>query len=87
MWVAWFLNQSVTIFRSLCPYCLTVWAVTIPLTCLVWTHLLRTSRPGETLSGPRRLLIQSRWFLVVLVYVAIVAVIVVGLADKVARVL
>ncbi|MDO4613839.1 MAG: vitamin K epoxide reductase family protein [Actinomycetaceae bacterium] len=87
VWVAWFLNQSVTIFRSLCPYCLTVWAVTIPLTCLVWTHLLRTSRPGETLSGPRRLLVQSRWFLVVLVYVAIVAIIVVGLADKVARVL
>lgn len=86
-WIVWFLYLSVALFRTLCPYCLVVWTVTIPLACLVWTHLVRTCRPDEPLGGVRRVLVQARWFIVVLAYVGILAAIGIGLSDKVAMVL
>ncbi|MDU0968979.1 MAG: vitamin K epoxide reductase family protein [Actinomycetaceae bacterium] len=86
VWVVWFLVQSITVFRAICPFCLVVWAMTIPIACIVWTHLLRTSQPGPV-EGGRRIAIQARWFIVVLIYVMIVAAVAIGLADKVAMVL
>ncbi|MBD3689115.1 hypothetical protein H8R18_06130 [Nanchangia anserum] len=86
VWIVWFLYLSVTTFRSLCPYCLVVWVVTIPLTCIVWSHLARTRRAGSP-EGMRRILLQARWLIVIVVYAAIIATVAVGLADKVALVL
>lgn len=85
-WIAWFLYLSVEVFRTLCPYCLVVWTVTIPLTCLIWTAIVRAWRSGSP-QGARRLVLQARWLLVVLAYALIAAVVVVGLADKVALLL
>lgn len=85
-WIVWFLDLSLTVFRTLCPYCLVVWTVTIPIAVLVGAHLLRVARPGSP-EGWRRILLQARWLVVVVLYAAVVAAIVVGLSDKVALLL
>ena len=40
--VAWLIVQSVAVIGSLCPWCMLVWAVTIPLFLAVTLHNVRT---------------------------------------------
>lgn len=77
VWVVWFQYQALTQIRGLCPYCLVVWAVTIP----VFVHVLaRAAQAGHVPVGERlrRTLVQDRW-VVVAVWYALV-----GLAALVA---
>lgn len=55
--VIWLIAQSIYVLGTLCPWCMLVWSVTIPL---FWVVTLRNAAEGvfgELLSGPGRRLI------------------------------
>lgn len=69
--VLWFQYQAFTTIRGLCPYCLVVWAVTIP----IFVHVLaRAVQGGHVPAGERlrRALVQDRWVIVAVWYALVV---------------
>jgi len=40
--VAWLVGQSIFVLGTLCPWCMAVWSVTIPMFWLVTLHILRS---------------------------------------------
>lgn len=36
VFVGWFLTESVTVFGKLCPWCMVIWVVTIPVAAATW---------------------------------------------------
>ncbi|MFD6060803.1 MULTISPECIES: vitamin K epoxide reductase family protein [Rhodococcus] len=45
VFVHWLIAQSLYVIGALCPYCMVVWAVTVPLFWYVTVRNLRTARP------------------------------------------
>lgn len=81
VWVLWFQYQALTQIRGLCPYCLVVWAVTIP----VFVHVLaRSAQAGHVRVGERlrRALVQDRWVVVAVWYAVVVLAAVVAFWDQ-----
>ncbi len=80
-WIAWFQWTSFTVERSLCPYCLLTWFVTIPLIVNVWA---RSAQAGHLPCPPglRRFLVRGRWFIVLAVYVALVTFAIIWFWDQ-----
>lgn len=80
--IGFFLQQSVTFFRTLCPFCLLVWGATI----LIWIHLGAVlMRLGHLPWLPPRFQkfwTQQRWLLTISVFLLIILVIAVMLPDK-----
>ena len=70
IFVHWMFYDSVFVFGLLCPYCMVVWAVTIPLFVLVTSETVR-SYGGSTV------LYRWRW-LIILVWVAVIAAVVIS---------
>jgi len=68
--VTWLQSQSIYEIGKLCPWCMVVWAVTIPLFVLVTGRNLRTWRPDSALSR-----FVSDWtvLIILLWYVAVIA--------------
>lgn len=68
--VTWLQSQSIYDIEKLCPWCMVVWAVTIPLFVFVTARNLRVWSPGSALSR-----FVSNWtFLIILLwYVAVIA--------------
>ncbi|MDD9205501.1 vitamin K epoxide reductase family protein [Georgenia sp. 10Sc9-8] len=69
--VLWFQYQAFTTIRGLCPYCLVVWAVTIP----VFVHVLARAAQGGHVPASERLrraLVQDRWVVVAVWYALVV---------------
>ncbi len=72
--IHWLIFQSLYRIGALCPYCMVVWAVTIPLFVAIVVHLLRTDalRPPHWLAGLARVVTEypaalvTVWFLVVI---------------------
>lgn len=66
--VTWLQYQSIYDIESLCPYCMVVWSVTIPIFVLVTAWILRTLHPGAALTR-----FVNNWsvLIIVLWYVAI----------------
>lgn len=67
--VTWLQYQSIYDIQSLCPYCMVVWSVTIPI--FVWTTArnLRVFAPGNPVSrfvGNWTLLINILWYVAVI---------------------
>ena len=73
VFVHWLIFQSLYRIGALCPYCMVVWAVTIPLLVIVASIALR----GETATGPGRILYDWRWSLVALWVTAVLLLILV----------
>ncbi|WP_152192815.1 vitamin K epoxide reductase family protein [Georgenia satyanarayanai] len=77
VWITWFQYQAFTNLRGLCPYCLVVWAVTIPIVVNVWARGLQ-GRHLPAPEGLRRFLVQDRalvitvWYAVVLLLIGVV---------------
>jgi uncharacterized membrane protein len=71
--VHWLIFQSLYRIGALCPYCMVVWAVTIPL--LVVVSSIALQRVGD--NGVARVLYQWRWSLVTLWFTALVLLILV----------
>lgn len=80
-WIMWFQWTSFTVERSLCPYCLLTWAVTIPLVVNV---LARSAQAGHfpCPEGLRSVLVRGRWYIIAAVYVALVLFAVVWFWDQ-----
>lgn len=79
IWIVWFLYLSVTVFHTLCPYCMVIWAVTIPVFLLAIAHTLYLY---DIRSSFALFLIEQRYLLIVLVYLIVAVVALVGLRDK-----
>jgi len=75
--ITWFQYQAFVNLRGLCPYCLVVWAVTIPVVVNVWARGLQ-ARHLPAPEGMRRFLVQDRalvitaWYAVVLFLIGFV---------------
>ena len=79
--ITWFQYQAFTDLHGLCPYCLVVWAVTIPIV----VHVLARGLQAGHLPAPqglRRFLVQERWVLTTVWFAAVVILIVVVFWDE-----
>jgi uncharacterized membrane protein len=68
--VTWLQSQSIYQIEKLCPWCMVVWAVTIPLFILVTARNLRVWSPGGAIS---RFVNDWTLLIVILWYVAVIA--------------
>jgi uncharacterized membrane protein len=75
--VHWLIFQSLYRIGALCPYCMVVWAVIIPLLVVVSSIALQPSAGG----GAARVLYQWRWSLVTLWFTGLVLLILVRFWD------
>ncbi len=73
VFVHWLIFQSLYRIGALCPYCMVVWAVTIPLLVIVASIALR----ADTGAGAGGALYQWRWSLVALWFTAVLLMILV----------
>lgn len=79
LFVQWLIGQSLYEIGALCPYCMVVWAVTIPLFWFTTIHHLRALADSSTSTGRRALglVIEFRvpvlvaWYLVILALIAV----------------
>ena len=74
VFVHWLIYQSLYVIGALCPYCMIVWAVTIPIFWHVTTRNLRTIDTGRRAFGlvvEYRGAILTAWFLVILALIAV----------------
>ncbi|HLS25937.1 MAG TPA: vitamin K epoxide reductase family protein [Beutenbergiaceae bacterium] len=79
--VTWLQYQSFTQIGALCPYCMLVWLVMIPL----FVHTVaRCAQNGALPAGQglRTFLVRYRWALTALWYLAVVAGAMFGLGDR-----
>lgn len=66
--ISWLFSQSVFSIGTLCPWCMVVWAVTIPMFFMVWTQTLKAWKPeGRT----AKFLSDWMWVLITFCYVTI----------------
>lgn len=75
VFIGWLISQSLYSIHALCPYCMVVWAVVIPT---FWTHVADGLDRGlvpvpAALRGVARTVVDYRALLIVLSYVAVVA--------------
>jgi uncharacterized membrane protein len=78
--VHWLIFQSLYRIGALCPYCMVVWAVTIPLLVVLVSIVFRpTLERGD--SAVARVLYQWRWSLVTLWFTAVFLLIMVRFWD------
>ncbi|MCW2730765.1 MAG: putative rane protein, partial [Mycobacterium sp.] len=68
VFIHWLIYQSLYVIGALCPYCMVVWAVTIPLLVVVASVALRPLAGN----GIARFLYQWRWSLVALWFTALI---------------
>ncbi|ANS28670.1 vitamin K epoxide reductase [Rhodococcus opacus] len=69
--VHWLIFESLYRIGALCPYCMAVWVVVVPLSVIAVTAALQSPRPGPV----RRFLHTWRWTIVTFWYTALVLVI------------
>lgn len=74
--VHWLIFQSLYRIGALCPYCMVVWAVTIPLAVVATVIALRAPS-GAADAGPGNVVYQWRWSLVALWFTSLVLLILV----------
>ena len=73
VFIHWLIHQSLYVIGALCPYCMVVWSVTIPLLAVVSSIALRPLAGN----GFARFLYQWRWSLVVLWFTGLILMILV----------
>lgn len=72
--VMWFFTQSVFVIGALCPYCMVVWSMMIPLLVLLTGynieqgHLFPKSRIGFV-----KTYLDWQWIVIILIYLGIIA--------------
>lgn len=81
--VAFFSVTSAFVFHVLCPWCVVTWAVTIPASCL----MIAASGSAGDLGGRMKGAWGWRWPAALTAYVAVVAVVVIGMWDTWVRLL
>jgi hypothetical protein len=78
--VVWLVIQSLYVIGALCPWCMVVWAVTIPIFWQVTTDNLASGHLslGESLS---EIIVALKWILVAASYLIIMALIFIRWQD------
>ncbi|KAE8764819.1 hypothetical protein GB883_07165 [Georgenia thermotolerans] len=81
VWVFWFQYQALFVIRGLCPFCLVVWTVMIPVFVHTWA---RAVQAGHVAAGERlrRALVLDRWVIVAVWYALVVLAVVVVFWDR-----
>ena len=80
VFVIWLVSQSLYVIGALCPWCMVVWAVTIPIFWQVTTDNLAAKRLnlGKSLS---EIIVALKWILIASSYLIIMALIFVRWQD------
>jgi len=78
--IIWLVGQSLYVIGALCPWCMVVWAITIPIFWQVTTDNLASNRLslGKSLS---EIIVTLKWILVASSYLIIMALIFVRWSD------
>lgn len=79
--LAWFQYQALVELRGLCPYCVVVWVVTVPIVVSVLARGLQ-ARHVSAPEGLRRFVVQERMVITVVWYVVVVALVVIAFWDQ-----
>lgn len=83
VYVIFFLVESVTVFRALCPYCMGVWAAILGALPLVVGSAARSGAFGNGAKSWGRTVTRYSWAIVLVLYLLVVLTIVITLSDKV----
>ena len=80
VFVVWLVSQSLYVIGALCPWCMVVWAVTIPIFWQVTTDNLASGRLslGKSLS---EIIVALKWILTAASYLVIMALIFIRWQD------
>ncbi|MPY82783.1 MAG: Vitamin K epoxide reductase [Actinophytocola sp.] len=70
VFVHWLIWQSLYSIEALCPYCMVVWAVTIPLFWYTTLHNL-ARRPAGALLARYHSFVLALWFVVIIALIAV----------------
>jgi uncharacterized membrane protein len=83
VFVHWLIFESLYEIGALCPYCMVVWAVTMPLFVLALSRTISTasSNPDERPGTVGRLFLEWRWTLLAVWYAIVVALIGIRFSD------
>ncbi|MFP7696810.1 vitamin K epoxide reductase family protein [Trueperella sp. LYQ143] len=87
IWVLWFAYQSYLVEGSLCPYCVVVWCVTIPLFVHLLARTLQAGHIGRGAMSAGSVLVRNRWLIIGLIYALLIIFTVVWFWDSWALVL
>lgn len=79
--LAWFQYQALVELRGLCPYCVVVWTVTIPIVVNVLARGLQAGHVPAP-EGLRRFVVQERGLITVIWYVVVVALVVIAFWNQ-----
>ncbi|AOZ72526.1 hypothetical protein BK816_03800 [Boudabousia tangfeifanii] len=80
LFVYWFAWISVFTFKALCPWCLVVWAVMLPLFVIIVGRAARAQFPGLRWLG--RSLVRDWWGFLVVMYILLAIIIFAGLGTR-----
>ena len=78
--VVWFLIVSITVFGKLCPFCMLVWAVTIPISAATWGEAARRGHLGLSRTAAGHLY-EARWLIAGAMYMAVIITVLVAFWD------
>ncbi|OZC97545.1 hypothetical protein CH275_25890 [Rhodococcus sp. 06-235-1A] len=83
VFVHWLIFESLYEIGALCPYCMVVWAVTMPLFVLALSRLIETgsANTGEAPGTVGRLFLEWRWTLLAVWYAIVIALIGIRFSD------
>lgn len=77
VFIHWLIDQSLYEIGALCPYCMVVWAVTMPIFVVSLSQLVDPARAGTV----ARLLLEWRWTILALWYAVVIALIGIEFSD------
>ncbi len=80
--VSYFVHQSVTVFHTLCPYCVLTWVAILGILPLALGGALAAGAYGKENRGRGRTLLRYWWAVWLLLLLLIVLVVLVGLSDR-----
>lgn len=77
IFIHWLIYQSLYEIGALCPYCMVVWAVTMPIFVVSLSQLVDRERAGTI----PRLLLEWRWTILAIWYAVVIVLVGVRFAD------
>ena len=82
--VIWFLTVSIVTFGKLCPFCMVIWSVTIPVAAHSWAWTAAGGHLGlrDNLALD---LLKSRWWVMAAMYLAVILTIIIAFGSQLAR--
>ncbi|ACQ79975.1 Vitamin K epoxide reductase [Beutenbergia cavernae DSM 12333] len=81
VFITWLQVQSLNVIKGLCPYCLVVWAVVIPVVVQTFARAIQ----GGALPAPegvRRFVVPNRWLLTGLWYAVVLVAVILAFRDQ-----